>query len=222
MAIRVLAAAFMAALGATLGLMIARVAVMPAVMEQVAENDFLLLHHVGLGAAGSLVLQLVLLSRPDLTGAALLRTGLLWGLAGFLVMVLAPWLAQPDTVPGKIPSENGDKLFLWVFAVGVTAVGLQALRRPGVNPLTGRFAGLVLLALPLLIGSLGWTGTPDRLDTPGYGLLADTDPDFGVWRLLGLNLLFWLLLGVFSALTARRAMPARREKTGPAETPPEG
>jgi len=210
--------AFMAALGATLALMLGRAIVTP-LPPMPGDGDFALLHQVGLGIAGSLVIQLLLLGRGTPPAAIY---GALWGLAGFWVLVLAPWLALPDSVPGQISAENGDRLLLWGFSLGTAAAGLWALLRPGTRPLTGRFGGLVLLALPLLVGSLGWAGTADRLGTPGFGLLVDAGPDFGVWRRLGLNLLFWLLLGVFSALSARRAMPMRGEKSGPVEAPPEG
>lgn len=213
MPIRLLAAAFMAALGATLGLMLARVAAMPAVITHVPQNDLLLLHQIGLGFTASMILLLLALRRGQ--AAPTLGEALFWGAAGFHSLVLAPWLILPDSIPGQISGES-DGMLLWLCAVGASVVGFWALHRPGLR----RLAGLVLLALPLLLGQLGGGADGDGLVSPDYGHLPGDDPEFGVWRALGLNLLFWLLLGIFSMLAARRVMRLEAAKTGAPEAPP--
>lgn len=209
MPFRLFATAAMVAIGATLGLMVARALTIPLLPIDTAETDALLLHHLGLGIAGTLAL-LPLLMRA---GGGAMR-GLLWGGGIFLVFSLFPWLAQPDTRPGRVPAGLG----LWLFSVAASSAGMWLLIR---RDWQHRLAGAILLALPLLVGFvLG--ERPERLLTPGFGEALLQVPDLAVWRDLGLNLLFWLLLGVFSGLATRRRLPAVGGKSGAVEAPPEG
>ena len=204
MPFRIFVAAFAAALLSTLALMVVRATILPPEGLSVEDNDRLLLHHIGLGMAGSLVLQLLFLR-----DAPRLRQGLTWGLAGFAVFVFAPWLAQPGIPPGQMPATGAEAQLFWLFSLLATAAGLWLLWRPVGPALPGRLGALILLALPVLSAGMA-LGDGDRLATPGYGELAregdGAGPDFGVWLGLGLNLLFWLLLGVFSVVSARRVV----------------
>ncbi|QDO97233.1 hypothetical protein FNB15_08105 [Ferrovibrio terrae] len=202
MPFRLLVAAFAAALLATLGLMFARVATTPAGLLDPREGDFLLLHHLALGLFGGFALQVFLLYRP-LTG---LYRALAWGMAGFLALTLMPWLVLPETVPGQMTARHPLR---WLIVVACTAGGFWLLWSPGMGEKSRRnrrLAGLGLILLPLLAGAAG--GDNPGLPDPGAGVLgdaaADAAPEFAVLRGLGLNLLFWLLLGLFSVLTARR------------------
>jgi hypothetical protein len=210
MPFRLLAAAFAAALLATLGLMFARVATTPDGLLDPREGDFLLLHHLALGLFGGFALQVFLLYRP-LTG---LYRALVWGMAGFLALTLIPWLVLPDTVPGQV---TGRHPLRWLIVVSCTAGGFWLLWSPGQGEKARRnrrLAGLGLILLPLLAGVAG--GSNPGLPDPGVP--GDTDPDaapeFAVLRGLGLNLLFWLLLGLFSVLTARRIVQRPQGGTG--------
>lgn len=200
MPFRLLAAAFAAALLATLGLMFARVATTPAGLLDAREGDFLLLHHLALGLFGGFALQVFLLYRP-LTG---LYRALVWGVAGFLALTLMPWLVLPDTLPGQVTARYPLR---WLIVVGCTAGGFWLLWSPGLAEKTRRnrrLAGLGLILLPLLAGAADG-GNPGLPDPGGLdGTDVDAAPEFAVLRGLGLNLLFWLLLALFSVLTARR------------------
>jgi hypothetical protein len=198
MPFRLLAAAFAAALLATLGLMFARVASTPDGLLDPREGDFLLLHHLALGLFGGFALQVFLLYRP-LTG---LYRALAWGMAGFLALTMMPWLVLPETVPGQVTAGHPLR---WLIVVACTAGGFWLLWSSGLGEKARRnrrLAGLGLILLPLLAGVAGG-GNPGLPDPGGLG---DTDaaPEFVILRGLGLNLLFWLLLGLFSVLTARR------------------
>ncbi|MEK9970312.1 MAG: CbtA family protein [Ferrovibrio sp.] len=204
MPLRLLVAAFAAALLATLGLMFARVATMPAVTLDTGAGDLLLLRHLGLGLCGGIALQVFLFYRPN----AGIDRGLAWGVAGFLVLTLMPWLVLPETVPGEVTREYPLR---WLIVTGCTAGGLWLLWSPGNGEKARRnrrLAGIGLLILPLLAGLLGGDGhgPPDAgaLDSAGEGPDGEPGAAFEVWRGLALNLLFWLLMGVFSILTARR------------------
>ncbi len=200
MPFRLLAAAFAAALLATMGLMFARVATTPSGLLDTGTGDILLLRHLALGLAGGLALQIFLLYRPS-TGV---YRALAWGVAGFLALTLMPWLVLPDTVPGQV---TGRHPLRWLIVAGCTAGGLWLLWSPGLEEKSRRnhrIAGLGLILLPLLAGAFGGAdpvppgaGMPEPTGTPA-------ELDFAVWQGLFLNLLFWLLLGLFSVLTARR------------------
>lgn len=191
MPFRLFAAAAMAALAATLGMMVVHAVITPLNQTSVPENDFLLLHHLALGLAGGLLVLPLLL---NLGGGY--RTGFLLGAGIFAVFCLFPWLAQPESRPGRVPGD----LALWLFSV---TTGLAALWLLWRRDWRRRLAGLLLLALPLLLG-FALAVRPDALTTPGFGEAGD--PDIAVWRDLGLNLLFWLLLGGGSALAAARVL----------------
>lgn len=220
MPLRLLAAAFAAALLATMGLMFARVASTPPDLLDTRAGDTLLLHHLALGVAGSFALQVFLLYRP-LTG---LYRALAWGAAGFLAFTLMPWLVLPATVPGEVTAAHPLR---WLIVTGCTAGGLWLLWSPGIGEKSRRnrrIAGLGLLLLPLLAGAFG-PGDPalsevDLAET--YEAEPGSGPDLAVWRGLALNLLFWLLLGLFSVLTARRIVQRPQGVDGGENTPGNG
>lgn len=220
MPLRLIAAAATAAILATLAVMIARAVVDPPHVPDIAVREAFLLQRIGVGIAGALVLQLAFRrsAPPSYAG------GLAWGAGGFAAAVLAPLWTQPDLPPGVLPLEDGGALLFWLFTVAITAVGLWLL-------LAGRsrwrlFGLALLLAPPLLAPVSAWQ------EQTGIGLPADPAADPGVlpgdappdqppvlpaapmetaagvdgMLLLGLNLLFWLLLGVFSVLSARRLL----------------
>lgn len=78
------------------------------------------------------------------------RQGLIWGLAGFVAIQLAPAIGQPPVLPGTIGAEVGPRQMWWVLtlASAALALGLLAFGR-GLWPLLA----LPLLALPHIIGA---------------------------------------------------------------------
>lgn len=215
MPLRLLAAAFAAALLATMGLMFARVASTPSGLLDTGAGDVLLLHHLALGFAGSLALQVFLLYRPN-TG---IYRALAWGGAGFVALTLVPWLVLPGTLPGQVTVRDPLR---WLIVAGCTAGGLWLLWSPGLDDKARRnrrLAGIGLLLLPLLAGAFGAgdPALPEAGAADGYG--EEPGAEFAVWQGFGLNLLFWLLLGMFSLLTARRIVQ-RPQGGGSGETPP--
>lgn len=213
MPLRLLAAAFAAALLATMGLMFARVASTPAGLLDTRVGDTLLLHHLALGLAGGFALQVFLLYRP-FTG---IYRALAWGAAGFLAFTLMPWLVLPGTVPGEVTAAHPLR---WLIVTACTAGGLWLLWSPGLGEKARRnrrLAGFGLLLLPLLAGAFGG-GDPALSEAGAAENPADEAATmFVVWQGLGLNLLFWLLLGLFSVLTARRIVQRPQGGSGDAE-----
>lgn len=79
------------------------------------------------------------------------QTGVLWGLAGFGIVSLAPALGLPPEVPGSMAADLSSRQIWWFLCVALTAAGLWAMIfRNGAAWMIG---GIVLIALPHLIGA---------------------------------------------------------------------
>ena len=100
----------------------------------------------GIGFALMLVAGIALSGR-DVDG----RSGVLWGIAGFAVINLAPALGLPPEVPGAMAAELGARQGWWLACVVATAAGLWMLifLHGGV----WIACGLAALALPHLVGA---------------------------------------------------------------------
>lgn len=77
--------------------------------------------------------------------------GLLWGVAGFVIVQMAPALGLPPELPGTPAANFDDRQMWWLMTVGLTALGL-GLMAFGPN-LVSRLAGVALLALPHIVGA---------------------------------------------------------------------
>ena len=113
------------------------------------------------------------------------RKGLIWGFCGFLVAGLAPSFGLPPELPGMTAAELGSRQSWWILAIVATAAGLWCLAFAHAQIL--RVAGLVLIALPHLIGApqvAHWSGSvPPELAAQ----FATTS--------LGISAIFWVVLG---------------------------
>jgi cobalt transporter subunit CbtA len=79
------------------------------------------------------------------------RSGLLWGVAGYLVFFVAPSLGLPPEVPGTVAAPLHARQLWWIMTAGLTAAGLGL----GVyaRHWTLKLLGLVLLVVPHLVGA---------------------------------------------------------------------
>ncbi|WP_197034896.1 CbtA family protein [Herbaspirillum sp. RV1423] len=79
------------------------------------------------------------------------RSGLLWGVAGYLVFFVAPSLGLPPEVPGTVAAPLHARQLWWVMTAGLTAAGL------GLGVYARHWAlkllGLALLVVPHAIGA---------------------------------------------------------------------
>lgn len=79
------------------------------------------------------------------------RSGLLWGVAGYLVFFVAPSLGLPPEVPGTMAAPLHARQLWWIMTAGMTAVGL------GLGVYARHWAlkllGLLLLVVPHVIGA---------------------------------------------------------------------
>ena len=71
---------------------------------------------------------LALLGAMSLAGVSInARTGLAFGIAGFISVSLAPALGLPPEIPGSGVAALGVRQAWWFFAVASTAVGIAGL-----------------------------------------------------------------------------------------------
>ncbi|MEE2997994.1 MAG: CbtA family protein [Pseudomonadota bacterium] len=78
------------------------------------------------------------------------RGGVLWGVAGFAIISLAPALGLPPEVPGAKAAALGDRQLWWFLCIGLTAAGLWLMVfRSGP---AWAMTGIALIALPHMIG----------------------------------------------------------------------
>jgi cobalt transporter subunit CbtA len=116
------------------------------------------------------------------------RTGVLWGLAGFGVISLAPALGLPPEVPGSMSAELAGRQTWWFLCVAATGAGLWAMVfRKGALWIIG---GIVLLALPHLIGA----PQPQRI---GGAVPPELAGHFAAASLVTAAI-FWCILGWLS------------------------
>ena len=77
------------------------------------------------------------------------QRGLLWGVAGYLVMFVAPALGLPPELPGTAAAPLQQRQLWWLFAVLASGSGMACLIRT--RSWLIRAVGLALIAAPLLI-----------------------------------------------------------------------
>ena len=116
------------------------------------------------------------------------RTGVLWGLAGFGAVSLAPSLGLPPEVPGALAAELGARQSWWFLCVVATAAGLwmMVFRKSA----AWAIAGIVLIALPHLFGA----PQPERI---GGAVPPELAAHF-VAASLATAAIFWCALGWLS------------------------
>lgn len=123
------------------------------------------------------------------------RSGLVWGLCGFVTVMLAPSFGLHPELPGTPAAELADRQVWWIGTALATAAGLGLLflvRKPWAAALA-----IVLIALPHLIGA--------PLPPHGETALAPAELSHRFITVATLtSLVFWALLGSLSGYFSRR------------------
>jgi cobalt transporter subunit CbtA len=124
------------------------------------------------------------------------REGLLWGLGGFVTFALAPAFGLPPELPGAVAADLVSRQLWWVATALATAAGLGLLifvRARWAIPVA-----VALIAAPHVVGA------PHPAE--GTGVVPPELAAAFVARSLGINAVFWALLGLSTgALYARFA-----------------
>jgi cobalt transporter subunit CbtA len=95
---------------------------------------------------------LALLGAMVLTGVPIdARSGLAFGVAGFVAVSLAPAMGLPPEVPGSGAAELAARQTWWAFAAAATLIGLAGLLLT--RNIALRIGGVVLIALPHIVGA---------------------------------------------------------------------
>lgn len=116
------------------------------------------------------------------------RAGLIWGVAGFVALHLAPAFGLPPELPGSAAADLGARQVWWFSTVAATAIGLWLIAF-GSTPLP-RVIGALALAAPHLVGA----PHPDTFVGPVPPELAGL---FAA-RALGVGFVAWALLGTLA------------------------
>ncbi len=116
------------------------------------------------------------------------RSGVIWGLCGFLALHLAPAVGLPPELPGTVAAEVELRQVWWIGTAAASALGLGLIAfGGGLLPLIG----IAALAVPHLIGA-------PHLDTY-FGIAPpELAAEFAA-RSLGVAAASWVVLGALAA-----------------------
>jgi cobalt transporter subunit CbtA len=123
------------------------------------------------------------------------REGLLWGMAGFICVMLAPMPGLPPELPGTPSAPVGERQIWWIATVAATAAALGLLafqRKPWATVLA-----IVLIAAPHLVGAPAAPVSVPALAPQGLELQF-------VAAGMVTSLIFWAVLGSLSGAFLRR------------------
>ncbi len=137
---------------------------------------------------------LLLAAALTLSGGADWHRGLLWGLGGYAVFVLAPSISLPPSIPGTPEAPVGARQLWWLGTVAATAAGLYLLIR--VRLWYGALLGALCLVLPHLVGA---PAPPME-----HGLVPAEVVQAYLTAVQATNLVFWIVLGAATGLLLGR------------------
>ena len=123
------------------------------------------------------------------------RDGLLWGMAGFACVMLAPMLGLPPELPGSPVAPLAERQIWWIGTVAATAAGLGLIafwREPWAAVLA-----ILLIAAPHLVGAPAAPAGEHALAPEAL------EHQFVVAAVLT-SLVFWTLLGSLSGVFLRK------------------
>ena len=123
------------------------------------------------------------------------RSGLIWGLAGFVSVNLAPAVGLPPELPGMPAADLVLRQAWWLATAAATALGIAALLLR--THWATRLFGAALILAPHVIGA------PHPIGAEASAVPAHLAAQF-VAASLASNLVFWALLGILSALATKR------------------
>lgn len=158
------------------------------------------LYNIAAHVVGAIGFALLLLVASELAGGLRDgRHGVLWGLAGFASVTLAPGLGLPAGLPGMPAADLTARQVWWLATALATAGGLALIVLTRRLPFA--LLGVGLLALP---HGLGAPPTP----AAAAPALAALHLDFAV-RVLVVGLVFWAALGGALGLLRGRLLRPR-------------
>ena len=118
------------------------------------------------------------------------RIGVLWGIGGFAAFILAPAAGLPPELPGMMKADLIGRQSWWLGTALATAAGLWIL-------VFSKNPSLYILALLLLLAP-HVLGAPMQHSIQGSLIPAELAAKFSTVS-IGVNFVFWLMLGGLSA-----------------------
>lgn len=116
------------------------------------------------------------------------KSGLLWGLIGYMIFFVAPSLGLPPELPGSAAALVGERQTWWLIATAGTGIGMAAM-------IFGRHWLVRALGVIALVGPHA-IGAPKN--PPEAGLAPETLAHSFIAATVIANLVFWLALGGLS------------------------
>ncbi len=156
-----------------------------------------------LSAVGFAAILLALMNQVQSQGMAKLSSGkgILWGVAGFIALFVAPALGLSPEIPGTQAAAVESRQIWWLLTVLSTIAGLAVL---AFAPLQYKVLGLICLVTPHLIGAPHISGPefihPDLL---AVETLTQLHQQFITATSIS-NFIFWLVLGISCGYVVKR------------------
>jgi cobalt transporter subunit CbtA len=121
------------------------------------------------------------------------QQSLLWGVAGFAALYLAPGIGLPAEIPGIQAAPVEQRQIWWALTAICVAIGLGILAWAQVKL---KAIGLLFLAIPYLVGAPSYQG-PEfaHPDPAAVEVLTKLHQQFIITSGI-VNLLFWIALGL--------------------------
>ncbi len=137
---------------------------------------------------GYAFVMVALMSMAEGMGQAIsARSGLLWGLAGFITFHLAPGFSLAPEVPGVAAADLLERQIWWTATVATAGIAMWLLAFGGT--LLSYAIAIALLLIPHLVGAPGPSSFTGPVPTEIGALFAA--------RAFGVGLAAWTLLGCF-------------------------
>ena len=127
--------------------------------------------------------------------------GVVWGLAGFTALYLAPALGLPPEIPGIEAAPVAHRQIWWGFTVIGVSAGLGII---AFAPTRFKIIGLLFLILPYIVGAPQVAGPEfTHSDPAAVSALNDLHQQFIVASGIT-NLVFWIFMGLACAWVFNR------------------
>jgi len=156
-----------------------------------------------IAAVGFSAILISLMSLSERQGV--LRSGLLWGLAGFSVFFLSPSLGLPPELPGMQGADLTQRQTWWLMAVISTAAGLACI---AFADRYYKILGVGLLVIPHIVGAPRHSGA--AFSHPDAAVVVSLQSLHGQFIQLAavVNLSYWLVLGLLCAYIVKKYVTA--------------
>ena len=153
----------------------------------------------------SLAYSLLLASAMVFRGSSSTLKGLVWGIAAYLSVFVAPSLGLAPEIPGMEAADLSQRQNWWFITVTLTSIGLAVL---AFSPRYYKGAGLILMLVPHLIG----VPTPEihgfsHPDPNAIAMLTELWHQFVLQTSIA-NALLWLIIGTSTGFLCHKFIDA--------------